>query len=102
MDGEEETDVFRHPGRHAQPHPRAGAVRRALDQLLQALCHRELGADLLGRDNAPGGFRIVGHGQSRRAECRIPGADVNPYLGYAALLAAGLDGIENEIDPARS
>ena len=36
------------------------------------------------------------------AECRIPGADVNPYLGYAALLAAGLDGIENEIDPARS
>jgi glutamine synthetase len=32
-------------------------------------------------------------------ECRIPGADVNPYLGYAALLAAGLDGIENAIDP---
>ncbi len=30
---------------------------------------------------APAGFRIVGHGQSRRVECRIPGADVNPYLG---------------------
>ena len=52
-----------------------------------------------GRDNRTCGFRIVGHGQSRRIECRIPGADVNPYLGYAALLAAGLDGIENEIDP---
>ena len=48
-----------------------------------------------GRDNRTAGFRIVGHGQSRRVECRIPGADVNPYLGYAALLAAGLDGIAN-------
>ena len=45
------------------------------------------------------GFRIVGHGQSLRVECRIPGADVNPYLGYAGLLAAGLDGIENQTDP---
>src|ERR687892_738810 len=52
-----------------------------------------------GRDNRTCGFRIVGHGQSRRVECRIPGADVNPYLGIAALLAAGLDGIENETDP---
>jgi len=52
-----------------------------------------------GRDNRTCGFRIVGHGQSTRTECRIPGADLNPYLGYAALLAAGLDGIENAIDP---
>jgi glutamine synthetase len=52
-----------------------------------------------GRDNRTCGFRIVGHGQSRRVECRIPGADVNPYLGCAALLAAGLDGIENQTDP---
>jgi glutamine synthetase len=52
-----------------------------------------------GRDNRTCGFRIVGHGQSRRVECRIPGADVNPYLGVAALLAAGLDGIENAIEP---
>jgi len=52
-----------------------------------------------GRDNRTCGFRIVGHGQSRRVECRIPGADVNPYLGYAALLAAGLDGIANQTDP---
>jgi glutamine synthetase len=52
-----------------------------------------------GRDNRTCGFRIVGHGQSRRVESRIPGADVNPYLGIAALLAAGLDGIENQTDP---
>ncbi len=52
-----------------------------------------------GRDNRTCGFRVVGHGQSRRVECRIPGADANPYLAMAALLAAGLDGIENETDP---
>ncbi len=52
-----------------------------------------------GRDNRTCGFRVVGHGASRRVECRIPGADVNPYLGYAALLAAGLDGIEKPDRP---
>src|SRR6266480_7134051 len=52
-----------------------------------------------GRDNRTCGFRVVGHGSSRRVECRIPGADMNPYLGIAALLAAGLDGIENQTDP---
>ncbi|HEX3293516.1 MAG TPA: glutamine synthetase family protein [Solirubrobacterales bacterium] len=52
-----------------------------------------------GRDNRTCGFRVVGHGSSRRVECRIPGADANPYLAFAALLAAGLDGIENQTDP---
>jgi glutamine synthetase len=52
-----------------------------------------------GRDNRTCGFRIVGHGSSRRVECRIPGADANPYLSFAALLAAGLDGIEKGTDP---
>src|SRR4051795_8135952 len=52
-----------------------------------------------GRDNRTCGFRVVGHGQSRRGECRIPGADANPYLTIAALLAAGLDGIEKGTDP---
>jgi glutamine synthetase len=52
-----------------------------------------------GRDNRTCGFRIVGHDRARRVECRIPGADANPYLGYAALLAAGLDGIEKGTDP---
>jgi glutamine synthetase len=50
-------------------------------------------------DNRTSGFRVVGHGASLRVECRIPGADANPYLAYAALLAAGLDGIERELDP---
>ena len=50
-------------------------------------------------DNRTAGFRIVGHGPSLRVECRIPGADANPYLCYAALLAAGLDGIERKLDP---
>jgi glutamine synthetase len=50
-------------------------------------------------DNRTAGFRVVGRGQSLRIECRIPGADANPYLVYAAAIAAGLDGIENRIEP---
>lgn len=50
-------------------------------------------------DNRTTGFRIVGHGASLRVECRIPGGDANPYLVYAGLLAAALDGIERELDP---
>jgi glutamine synthetase len=50
-------------------------------------------------DNRTAGFRVVGRGPSLRVECRVPGADANPYLVYAALLAAGLDGIEHELDP---
>ncbi len=51
-----------------------------------------------GHDNRTCGFRIVGHGQALRAETRIPGADANPYLAFAALLAAGLHGIEHELE----
>lgn len=51
-----------------------------------------------GHDNRTCGFRIVGHGQGLRTETRIPGGDVNPYLAFAALLAAGLHGIENELE----
>ncbi|MGH2568603.1 MAG: glutamine synthetase family protein [Bacteroidota bacterium] len=50
-------------------------------------------------DNRTAGFRIVGEGSSLRIECRTPGADANPYLAFAATLAAGLDGIENKLDP---
>jgi glutamine synthetase len=50
-------------------------------------------------DNRTAGFRVVGSGASLRVECRIPGADANPYLVYAALLSAGLDGIERRLDP---
>jgi len=51
-----------------------------------------------GHDNRTCGFRIVGHGDGLRAETRIPGGDVNPYLSFAAVLAAGLYGIENELE----
>jgi glutamine synthetase len=47
-----------------------------------------------GHDNRTCGFRVVGHGQGLRTETRIPGGDVNPYLAFAALIAAGLQGIE--------
>ena len=50
-------------------------------------------------DNRTAGFRIVGTGPSLRIECRIPGADVNPYLAYAAVVASGLAGIEQRIEP---
>ena len=52
-----------------------------------------------GYDNRTVGFRIVGHGPSLRIECRAPGADANPYLAFAATLAAGLDGIKKKIEP---
>ena len=51
-----------------------------------------------GYDNRTCGFRIVGHGASLRAETRIPGADANPYLAFAALLGAGLYGIEQKLE----
>lgn len=50
-------------------------------------------------DNRTAGFRVVGRGESLRIECRVPGADCNPYLAYAAALASGLDGIANQIEP---
>ena len=51
-------------------------------------------------DNRTCGFRVVGHGASFRLESRIPGGDVNPYLAYAATIAAGLHGIEHGIEPS--
>jgi glutamine synthetase len=50
-----------------------------------------------GRDNRTCAFRIVGHGPSLRLESRLPGGDANPYLAVAALIAAGLHGIDNEL-----
>ena len=50
-------------------------------------------------DNRTAGFRVLGAGNSLRVECRIPGADCNPYLAYAAALASGLDGIARRIEP---
>jgi glutamine synthetase len=98
----EETDTFRHF---------LGGMRRHIRELALFIApsvnsYKRYAAESWaptsvswGRDNRTCGFRIVGHGSSRRVECRIPGADANPYLAFAALLAAGLDGIENGTDP---
>ena len=52
-----------------------------------------------GMDNRTCAFRVLGHGRSLRVENRLPGGDVNPYLAMAAMLAAGLDGIEQDMAP---
>ena len=52
-----------------------------------------------GRDNRTTGFRIVGDGPALHIENRFPGGDMNPYLAYAAVVGAGLLGIEREIEP---
>jgi len=55
-----------------------------------------------GEDNRTCGFRAVGSGEGRRIECRVPGADVNPYIALAASIAGGLWGIDHglELEPA--
>ena len=50
-----------------------------------------------GRDNRTCALRLVGHGQSLRLENRVPGGDVNPYLTVAAIIAAGLAGINEKL-----
>ena len=50
-----------------------------------------------GLDNRTCALRVVGHGESLRFENRVPGGDVNPYLAVAALVAAGIHGLENEL-----
>jgi glutamine synthetase len=54
-----------------------------------------------GRDNRTCALRVVGHGRSLRFENRVPGADVNPYLALAAMIAAGLHGVDEglELEP---
>jgi glutamine synthetase len=50
-----------------------------------------------GRDNRTCALRVVGHGPSLRMENRVPGGDVNPYLALAALIAAGIHGVEQDL-----
>lgn len=52
-----------------------------------------------GEDNRTCGFRVVGEHNSLRIENRVPGADANPYLAFAATIAAGLYGIEKKLNP---
>lgn len=52
-------------------------------------------------DNRTAGFRLCGADtKSVRVECRIPGSDINPYLAQAALLAAGISGLEDKLELA--
>ncbi|MFI8436387.1 glutamine synthetase family protein [Streptomyces sp. NPDC079020] len=51
-----------------------------------------------GHDNRTCSLRVVGHGRSMRFENRLPGGDVNPYLAVAGLIAAGLHGVEQELE----
>jgi glutamine synthetase len=102
VNGHEETDVFRHylGGLRGRIRELALLIAPTVNSYKRYATESWAPTSISwGRDNRTCGFRIVGHGPSRRVECRIPGADVNPYLGYAALLAAGLDGIEREADP---
>jgi glutamine synthetase len=59
-------------------------------------------AIMWGRDNRTCAFRLVGRGPALRLENRVPGGDVNPYLAVAGMIAAGIDGIERnlELEPA--
>ena len=51
------------------------------------------------RDNRTAGYRLCGESSKAvRIECRVGGGDINPHLAFAALLAAGLDGIENKLE----
>ena len=102
VEGEVETDTFRHFLGGMRAHAREVALFIAPSVNSYKRYAAESWAPTSvswGRDNRTCGFRIVGHGQSRRIECRIPGADANPYLAFAALLAAGLDGIAEQADP---
>ena len=102
VDGHEETDVFRHflGGQRAHIRELALFVAPSINSYKRYAAESWAPTSVSwGRDNRTCGFRVVGHGQSRRVECRIPGADANPYLAFAALLGAGLDGIENGTDP---
>ncbi|QDY75953.1 glutamine synthetase family protein [Streptomyces qinzhouensis] len=51
-----------------------------------------------GHDNRTCALRVVGRGRSLRFENRLPGGDVNPYLAVAGMIAAGLYGVEQELD----
>jgi glutamine synthetase len=51
-----------------------------------------------GNDNRTCAFRVLGSGEGKRIECRLPGADVNPYLVLSALIAGGLHGVDSNLE----
>ena len=100
--------VLRHvplvPRRLDRARARGDGVLRADGELLQALRRRRRGrrrASPGATTTAPPGSASSATGHSLRIECRIPGADCNPYLAFAAALASGLDGIAQPDRAAR-
>ncbi len=97
--------VLRHDGPlHCRPagvRPGNDLLLRSKHEQLQALRPRQLRPQgpRVGPRQPDLRLRVVGHGPSLRAEWRVPGGDVNPYLAVAALIAAGLHGMDNELDP---
>ena len=81
-------------------HARADAVPRAERELLQAVRAGSFAPTALvwGDDNRTCALRVVGHGKGMRVESRVAGGDCNPYLAFAAIIAAGLAGIDNELE----
>jgi glutamine synthetase len=51
-----------------------------------------------GRDNRTCSMRVIGEGPAKRVESRLAGGDVNPYLAIAAMIAAGLHGVDSELE----
>ena len=78
----------------------AGDLPRADDQLVQALRGGPWAPTTLawGQDNRTCGFRLVGHGAVAPGRDADPRVATNPYLAFAAMIAAGLHGIENELE----
>ncbi len=116
-DARGDTNVFLEEG--AQPYGMSKTMRHFLGGMMH--CARELAFFIApfvnsykryavaswapvnivwGRDNRTCGFRVVGSGPALRIENRLPGGDANPYLTYAAIIGAGLYGIEHQIEPS--
>src|SRR3954452_4209520 len=92
VDGHEETDVFRHylGGQRRRIRELALFIAPAVNSYKRYATESWAPTSISwGRDNRTCGFRIVGHGQSRRGEGRLPGAASDPHLGSPALLAPG-------------
>lgn len=101
-EGEEPPETMRHF---------LGGLMRCLPELMPLLApnvnsyKRLRGEDFApcsnawGFDNRSVAFRLVGEGAAARIENRVAGADVNPYLAYAAMIGAGLYGIDHSLEP---
>jgi glutamine synthetase len=102
----------------ADPKPRSGIARHFLGGLMRCIpelmplyapnvnSYKRLRSEdfspcsnAWGHDNRSVAFRLVGEGAAARIENRVPGADVNPYLAYAAMIGSGLYGIEHGLEP---